>query len=62
MSAIIWGDADPPRKRKGLGGGETTEAKQLNGIGAKASAQNTLKPRPATSFENGGRLNAAISR
>ncbi len=51
MSTNDWDSADPPPERKSPGGGEATEAKQLNGIGAKASAQNTLTPRSAASRE-----------
>lgn len=48
MSAIILGDADPP-ENESLGGGEATEAKQLSGISAKASAQDTLELLPVAS-------------
>lgn len=46
MSAIvIWGGADPPPKKEPAEANR--RAKQLNGTGAKASAQNTLAPRSA---------------
>ena len=38
-----------PPENESLGGGEATEAKQLSGISAKASAQDTLRPSFAAS-------------
>lgn len=53
-SLIIWSNADPPRKEKSPDGGQAIRAKQLNGMGAKASAQNMLAPRSAASRETEG--------
>ena len=48
MSAAAWNSTDPP-ENESLGGGEATEAKQLSGISAKASAQDTLELLPSAS-------------